>query len=153
MRLLMAAIVTVMCTAANGEEGKYPLFDPDVVRELVAQADRIVVVEEWPSPRELYSSSDPRDIAAFGEALKVKRPKSWYHCMCEGDPAIRLYKQTRLLVTITNHHGVSVRASLWDSNAPITDVEKWLTWFDARGITGPRREVEGARRGQAKPAR
>jgi len=46
---------------------------------------------------------------------------------------------------VTNHHGLSIRCSLWDSDARITDTEKWLCWFDERGIAEPRREVDASR--------
>jgi len=55
-------------------------------------------------------------------------------------------KDEKLLAQITNHHGKSVRCSLWGSDAVIADAEKWLKWFDDRKIDGPRIEVEEMRK-------
>ncbi|HTQ59075.1 MAG TPA: hypothetical protein VMI32_02560 [Candidatus Solibacter sp.] len=69
--------------------------------------------------------------------------------MCDGTPAIYVYERGCELIELTNHHGLSIRCSLWDSDVPITDVEKWLSWFDERQISGPRQEVEAMRAQQA----
>jgi len=45
-------------------------------------------------------------------------------------------------VELTNHHGLSVRCSLWTSDVRVNNPEKWVSWFDRRGISGPRQEVE-----------
>ena len=75
-------------------------------------------------------------------SLTVETPQEWSHCMCFGTPAIYLFRADEKLGEITNHHGYSIRCSLWDSGAELSDREKWLNWFDERGINGPRQEVE-----------
>ena len=65
--------------------------------------------------------------------------------MCDGTPAIFIYNGDDV-VLVTNHHGLSIRCSLWDSDARIIDTEKWLTWFDERGMDEPRKEVNESRR-------
>jgi hypothetical protein len=69
--------------------------------------------------------------------------------MCAGTPAIYIYERGCQRVEVTNHHGVSIRCSLWDSDVRITDTEKWLSWFDDRRISGPRKEAEDLRSKQA----
>lgn len=117
--------------------------DPARLSELIRQADKIVVQE---SPEEgskvLFRSTAAKDIAEFDYALTVVPPKDWFHCMCIGTPAVRLYRGGRELVLVTNHHGVSVRTSLWESDAVLKDPERWLKWFDARNIPEPRKEFE-----------
>jgi hypothetical protein len=65
--------------------------------------------------------------------------------MCDGTPAIYVYERGGEPVELTNHHGESIRCPLWDGDVRITDTEKWLSWFDKRGIPGPRQEVEAMR--------
>lgn len=65
--------------------------------------------------------------------------------MCDGTPAIYVYERGCERVALTNHHGLSIRCSLWDSDVRITDTENWLSWFDERGISGPTQEVEAMR--------
>ncbi|HEX6902498.1 MAG TPA: hypothetical protein VF789_22450 [Thermoanaerobaculia bacterium] len=117
---------------------------PEKLAELIGRADKIVVFE---SPMEgaevLFSSTDPRDIREFRDSLALAAPPEGFHCMCIGEPAVRLYREGKELALVTNHHGNSVRSSLWTSDAIVKDPEKWLAWFDARKIPGPRREFEG----------
>lgn len=112
----------------------------------IARADTITVTPDPYSAMVLYRSADRKDIAGFAEALQLAQPEpgTGFHCMCVGSPAIRLYRGETELVLITNHHGKSVRASLWSSDVMLQDVERWLQWFDERGIAGPRREAEEA---------
>ncbi len=90
----------------------------------------------------LFSSTAPKDIAEFNDALTVAPPKGYFHCMCIGTPAVRLYRGDTELVLVTNHHGRSVRCSLWTSDAMLKDPERWLQWFDARKMPEPRKEVD-----------
>ncbi len=62
--------------------------------------------------------------------------------MCDGTPAIRLYRGTNEMALVTNHHGRSIRCSLWSSDAIVGKPEPWLQWFDARKTMEPRKEVE-----------
>ena len=117
--------------------------EPAKLSALITQADKIVVLESLlDDAKVLFSSSDPKDIAEFNNALTVVVPDGWFHCMCIGSPAIRLYRGDTELVRITSHHGQSVRCSLWSSDAMLKDQEKWLQWFDARKMPEPRREVD-----------
>lgn len=119
---------------------------PVVPAELVAlleQADRIVVFESpAKGAKVLFTSTAPNDIAEFSEAVTVLPPEEWFHCMCIGRPAVRLYRGDTELALVTNHHGTSVRTSLWTSDAMLKNPETWLQWFDARRMPEPRKEVE-----------
>ena len=110
---------------------------------LIEQADKIVVSESpMKDAKVLFSSTAPKDIAEFNDALTVLPPKGWFHCMCIGTPAVRLYRGDTELALVTNHHGRSIRCSLWTSDAMLKDPEKWLLWFDARKMAEPRKEVD-----------
>jgi hypothetical protein len=105
----------------------------------------------------LFTSTAPKDFAEFNDALTVLPPKEWFHCMCIGTPAVRLYRGDTELALVSNHHGRSVRCSLWTSDAMLKDPEKWLQWFDARNMPELRKEVEemaaGAKQGELSYAR
>ena len=62
--------------------------------------------------------------------------------MCNGNPAIFLYRDGEEIGWLTNHHARLLRSSLWKSDAKITDVEAFLTWFDNRKILQPRDEFQ-----------
>jgi hypothetical protein len=116
------------------------------LRKILAEADKIVVkASPTRLSRILFESTDKKDLEDLWRSLVLEPPAEWFHCMCDGTPAIYVYECGRELVELTNHHGLSIRCSLWDSDVRITDTEKWLSWFDARRISGPREEVETMR--------
>lgn len=154
--VLLGLFLVALCphTFANEPELPFPNFRPvnmERLRDAVRRANRLVVTK---SPRGrganvvFFTSGKREDIEAFAEAVQIvppKHPNSWFHCMCDGTPAVRFYLGNQELALVTSHHGRSVRTSLWTSDSILLDSEKWLKWFDDRGMPGPRREVaEGA---------
>lgn len=122
---------------------------PEGLTALIRDANRVVVTESpLQDAKKLFESRERKDLNALSKALVVIKPDEWFHCMCIGTPAIYLYKDEKLLAQITNHHGQSVRCSLWGSDAAIADTETWLKWFDDRKIDQPRKEVEEMRNSQ-----
>ena len=122
---------------------------PEHLTALIGGADHVVVTESpMKDAKKLFESRERKDLDALSTALMIVKPDEWFHCMCIGTPAIYLYKDDKLLAQISNHHGQSVRCSLWSSDASISDSEKWLKWFDDRKIDGPRKEVEEMREPQ-----
>ncbi len=120
---------------------------PERLTALIGDANRLVVTESsLQDAKKLFESRERKDLDALSKALVVTKPDEWFHCMCMGTPAIYIYKDEELLAQVSNHHGLSVRCSLWGSDARITDVESWLKWFDDRKIDGPRKEVEEMRK-------
>lgn len=133
--------VFIVCHAADNKDER-PI-EPAKLASLIKQADKIIVFDSpMKDANVLFSSTTPKDVAEFNDALTVEPPKGWFHCMCIGTPAVRLYRGDTELALITNHHGRSVRCSLWTSDAMLKDPEKWLQWFDARNMPKPRKEVE-----------
>ncbi len=115
-----------------------------------------VVVKESPTDagKMLFESTDQKDLVDLTRSLILEPPEEWFHCMCIGGPAIYLYEfGGGELVLLTNHHGSSIRCSLWPSDVRISDTEKWLSWFDNRGMPGPRQEVEAMRAREAEGKR
>lgn len=118
---------------------------PEDLRKILANADRIVVKASPRVSTILFESTDKKDSEDLWGSLVLEPPAGWFHCMCDGTPAIYIYDRDCERVVLTNHHGKSIRCSLWDSDVRISDTEKWLSWFDARRISGPRQEVEAMR--------
>lgn len=115
----------------------------DDLYDILARADRIVVTESpTADARILFDSTEKRDLEDLRTSLHLETPAELSHCMCIGTPALHVYERGATVLQLTNHHGLAVRCSLWTSDVPIADTEKWLSWFDERGIRGPRREFE-----------
>lgn len=119
-----------------------PDVSPEELTKLILDSDRIIVTSHSFMDKTLFESALRQDIVALSESLVIMKPDYWFHCMCVGTPAIYLYKGETVLARVTNHHGKTIRCSLWQSDAPIASTENWLRWFDERQIKGPRLEVE-----------
>jgi hypothetical protein len=125
-----------------------PVVIADLQR-LLADGNRLVVRDLSGSESILFESTDRKDLDELWESLTLETPVGWRHCMCIGNPLLQVYRAGHPLVALTNHHGSSIRCSLWSSDVRVLDTEKWLSWFDRRGIAGPRRQVEKERAQQA----
>lgn len=90
----------------------------------------------------LFESTDRKDFDDLQKSLLLDLPVEPFHCMCIGSPAVYIYGPGGEVVELTNHHGLSVRCSLWTSDVRVNNTEKWLSWFDRRGMSGPRQEFD-----------
>ena len=124
---------------------------PSQLYALLEKADQVIVSEPEVGEgkaRVLFSSSNPKDIFELREAITLEPPGEWFVCACIGSPEIRLLQKRKELAFLSNQHGTVLHTSLWSGEARIKDPEKWLHWFDARGIAGPRKEFEEAVAGE-----
>ncbi len=129
-------------TAADIEKERTPQLEN--LYELVRTADRIVVrSDSEKSAKTLFDSSKPRDLVEFQRVLKLVVPDEWTLAVC-ADPYIILYRKDKEIVSIGNVLGSEVRTSVWSGNAQVADPEKWLEWFDSRGMPQVRRERDAA---------
>ncbi|MCF6314442.1 MAG: hypothetical protein L3J39_18480 [Verrucomicrobiales bacterium] len=126
---------------------------PEELFELINEANRVVVTASPMDKKVLYQSDQKSDIKELGEALSIRKPEQWYHGMCIGTMVVSLYKGEEELLAFSNHHGKSIRCSLWSSDAVIVDPSRWLSWFDARAMPQLRKEVEESRAQQEKSDR
>lgn len=136
-------LVTIRAQSINQPVNR-PVI-PGELTALIEQADKLVVLESpMRDAKILFTSCDRKDLVELKEAavVAVPIPGPGFHCMCIGTPAIQLYKNNEKLALITNHHGMTIRCAIWSSDADLVDSEKWLKWFDTRGISGPRAEVD-----------
>lgn len=112
--------------------------------ELVGSAEKIVVtIDSNDESKVLFESSNPRDLIEFQNALKLVIPDQWSLSIC-AEPRISLYKDGKEIASINNVLGYAVKTSVWSGNALVADSEKWLQWFDARGMPRVRKERDDA---------
>jgi hypothetical protein len=144
---------TLLTGACELPSTQRDLPDDSALARFHALMNSATCVEIYESPRDgaglLYSSENPQDVFELHEALEFDLPAQSFHCMCIGEPEVRLFaspgqSKKQALLSITNHHGTTIRCSLWESDVHLKDVRKWVAWFEARGVPGPRREIEHA---------
>lgn len=87
-----------------------------------------------------------KEIEELIAGLEVDEKDGGFHCMCCGNPTLEFYKGKNLKAALGYHHARSFRWSEWDSDVMLTprSQEAVLTWLDARGVTGPRKELEAS---------
>ena len=91
----------------------------------------------------LYESNKKPDLRLLHEVLRITAPgKDIVSCRHIGAPVIELYYRKRYVGWIALHDGVTIRTSFWNTDAEILDKERFLKWFDRRGMAGPRRRAE-----------
>jgi hypothetical protein len=133
-------------SSAYGESSfKLIPVEPQQLYDLIVESDSMVIKESPMSNAQvLFKSTSLNDLRSFRESLILNKPKpeEYFHCMCTGTPAVYFYKNEKETVYLTNHHGKSIRCSLWSSDVAIANVDKWVKWFEEHGISSVREEVE-----------
>jgi hypothetical protein len=111
---------------------------------LIAKTDTVVVYTSYTDTvgRILYASSHRNDISALGAAISIIKPDPEFICVCMTSPEVVLYRRGKVLASVGVLPEGVIRSSLWDSDATIQDMEKWLRWFDDRNINSPRKNYE-----------
>jgi len=111
--------------------------DPVALVALLDKADRIVVYLDFShEAKVLFSSTDRADIEALKDAVVVIPPErgvSIAGCRCGGLEVFAYQGETEL-VRISNVHAEAIGCSLWDSDAELKNPEKWIRWFEERGM-------------------
>jgi len=134
--------------------GKNVYVNPADLARVLDKADRIVVYADRIVHRDphkiLYTTTDKADIESFKDAVSVRSPKhrEWFHCMCFGEEAVYIYRGKKELASLTSHHGKTIRCSLWLSDAEPADNEKWIRWFEERGMPQLRNSREAERKAE-----
>jgi len=143
-------LLAVSSASADKREKPHPVKAAELLAA-IGQADKIVVYDSTPStnlggggasPKSLYSSTSLRDISELREAIAIEHPKGWFRCACIPPIAIMLSRRGTELGVISVQEDLTIGFSRWSGDAKPADQEKLLQWFDARGITGPRRGIE-----------
>jgi hypothetical protein len=118
--------------------------EPSQLYESIEQSDRMVIKEYRGNDGPiLFESSNKGDLESFSKSLILIKPNpdTWFHCMCSGSPVVHFYKGTNETVHLSNHHGKSIRCSLWTSDVEIQNPDEWSNWFDEHGIPSIKQEI------------
>ena len=132
--------------SAQDETNSRPA-NPAELLAAVDRADKIVVYNynvgaDDRNRKSLYSSSERKDIQEFKQALIIEPPKEWFRCACLPMLEIELYRQGKQTGLVSLFEALTLGFSGWSGDVRIADQEKLLRWFDARGVTRPRKAVE-----------
>jgi len=103
---------------------------------LIDQADEMVVYSEG-FKREfvVFRSSKRNDFDELKSAITLKRGGGPIACACVDGPEIALLKNKKEIATVWNHEGTAIGSSVWEGDWENSDPDRWLRWFDARGMT------------------
>jgi hypothetical protein len=135
----MIALVGVVQATLGLASAQEPV-DPHRVSAVLQAADRVVVVEdEHSSRRVLLDSTDRVGIESLREALVVAAEDGV--CACLPTLHIRVYRGVEETASF-GYLGDRLHSSLWSGDAKLANAEALLTWFDAHGIRGPRKEAQ-----------
>lgn len=165
-RIALRASIVIVCGVLHcagpflfaGEEVSTHPVRPAELGITIGHADTIVVYDSTPAistdgtevpSRILYSSVARKDISELRQAIVVEPPRSWFRCACYPPIEIVLSRAGKELAVISVYEELTIGFSRWSGDARIVSQEKLLKWFDARGISGPRRAIEQMRASEA----
>lgn len=110
---------------------------------LIDRADQIVVYSEgFKRESVLYRSSDRKDFRELKAAITLKPQGGPFDCACVDGPEIALIKSNKEVATVWNHAGTAIGSSVWEGDWENGNPDRWLHWFDVRGMKFPREFFE-----------
>jgi len=135
--LLAFALVVLTVPIVAGQKGRQEQISR--LFALIDQADEMVVYSEG-FKREfvVYRSSKRKDFEELKSAITLKRKGGPFVCACVDGPEIALSKNKKEIAAVWNHEGTAIGSSVWQGDWENSDPDRWLRWFDARGMKGAR---------------
>jgi len=137
-RLVVAfALIALTSPLVAGEQSRRQLMSELFV--VIDQADEMVVYSEG-FKREfvVYRSSNRKDFEELKSAITLKGEGGPFVCACVDGPEIALLKNKEEIAAIWNHEGTTIGSSLWEGDWENSDPDRWLRWFDERGMKDAR---------------
>lgn len=131
------ALVALTIPLMAGEKSRQKLISDLFI--LIDQADEMVVYSEG-FRREfvVYRSSNRKDFEELKSAITLKRMGGPSSCACVDGPEIALLENKKEIATIWNHEGTAIGSTVWKGEWRNIDPDRWLRWFDARGMKDAR---------------
>jgi hypothetical protein len=106
---------------------------------LIDQADEMVVYTEgFKREFAIYHSSSRKDFEDLKSAITLKHKGGPFVCACMDGPEIALLKNKKEIASVWNHEGTAIGSSVWNGDWENSDANRWLRWFDVRGMTSAR---------------
>ena len=91
----------------------------------------------------LHETTDQASIAELRDCLRIMEdPSTFDHCMCHGDHAIEMFEDQAPLLVLGLHHGYAIRWDKWKHDGALRDGNTLVNWLDARGVGGPKKQLE-----------
>ena len=137
-RLYVAFCLLMLAfSLAASEKGRHEQLS--ALFTLIDQADEMVIYSEG-FKREfvLYHSSSRKDFEELKSAITLKRKGGPFICACMDGPEIALLKNKKEIASVWNHEGTAIGSSVWNGDWENSDANRWLRWFDKRGLTSAR---------------
>lgn len=138
-------VIGLLCRVAIGQND-HPITQTDVAALLgvIEKADRVAVfsVNETEAERQIYASTNLKDIQALRTSISIESPQQWFRCACDPSTVIRLFRRNKEIGKIDLFEGTTIRFTDWASDAEISNKTEWFEWLDRRGIKTPRKEFE-----------
>jgi hypothetical protein len=88
----------------------------------------------------LVEVNEPAQIKRLVDLIRIDETADEFHCMCCGAPIFEFYRHDRLVVTLSLHHGRSIRwEGVWPGDCRLTEssADSLCDWLAARGAPGP----------------
>jgi len=122
--------------------GSEKLINYQELYDLVDKADTITVIDTSRYQKVLFISHDKEDIKSFKEALTLVKlePDDYFALACISHYFIHFSTNKKELGYITIKGYSNIKYGSWPSEIPIKNRDKWLEWFDKRGMTMLREE-------------
>lgn len=152
--LVCATVHFCACTLPAQEKVEAHAARPSELLAAIGHADKIVVYDSTPTisidgknppAAVLYKSSNRKDISSLQRSIQMERPKEWFECACIPSLEIQLSHNGREIGIISVYDDPVIGYSHWSGDIRLSNQEKLVEWFDARGIDGPRHATERQR--------
>lgn len=135
----------LLCRVAIGQN-EHPTTQTDVAAlfSAIENADRVAVfsVNETETQRQIYASTNRKDLQALRTSISIELPQQWFRCACDPSTVVRLFRRNKEIGEIDLFDGTTIRFTNWSSDAEILNKTIWFEWLDRRGIKIPRQEFE-----------
>jgi hypothetical protein len=142
--LLVIAVLTLTLPSAGREKTRQEQIS--ALFALIDRADQMVVYSEG-FKREfvIYRSSNRKDFEDLKAAITLKPNEGPFVCACVDGPEIAFLKNNKEIAAVWNHEGTAIGSSVWEGDWQTSDPDRWLRWFDVRGMSYARELSEQAR--------
>ena len=144
MRYIAIVITLLGCCIPSFAKEKSAQAYLSELFALIDRADEIIVYSDgFKRESVLYKSSDRRDLNALKQAITLKPHGGPGMCACIDQPEIALLKKGKEIAAVWNHEGSAIGSSVWGGEWESRDPERWLHWFDQRGMKQAARLMYG----------
>jgi hypothetical protein len=124
--------ISLVSTLFGGDK----LINYQELYDMIDKADTITVIDTFKSKEVLFISNDKEDIKSFKKALTLVKlkPDNYFALACISHYFIYFSKNKKELGHIIIKDHTNIQYGSWPSHIPIKNRDKWIEWFNKRGI-------------------